>query len=118
MLKFISKNLNLIYLFFGLCLSGLFDRQFGSFITDFLEIKGGFFIVLIVSVLFFVSAIFSYRKNNKLLSFLFLYFGICFLYFYTIINFDFWPTALTYAYYFIVFFYIPRLFYFFQAILL
>ena len=36
------------------------------------------------------------------MSFLFLYFGICFLYFYTIINFDFWPTALTYAYYFIV----------------
>ena len=104
MCKFINKNMNFIYLFFGSCLAGLFGRQSNLFFTGFIKTDSGFFVVLILIIIFFISSIFFYINDNKLVSFLFLYFGLYFLDFCIICNFDFWPTAVAYTFYFIVFF--------------
>ena len=96
-LKIINKNLSFIYLFFGFCLAGLFGRQLNLFFISFIKTHVGFTIVLFISIVFFISSVFFYKNGNRLASFLFLY--CCIIY-----NFDFWPTALTYTFHFILFF--------------
>jgi hypothetical protein len=101
--KIMNSMVKIIISLILFCLAKVFGIGCTSIVTAYFQTKDGFFIIYCFSIICFFLAIFSLRKNEEDLSFLFMYFSINSAYFYILFKFNFWPILLVYTYYLLVF---------------